>query len=416
MGILAECPVCHRKQTRKNKLCKCGQDLDKLKKAKKVRYWITYRLPDGKQRRESVGAFEDLKAYSIADAKVADSKRKVQKKEKRFLDMVQGYDLTFDELFKWYLELPDVKKLRSHYSVVCVLRVFNNEFKNHAVNIIMQEELQRYQEKRQAQGVRPGTIDKELRQVRTAVEKGFLNKKIDGEPLRAFKAVKKLLIKGQNARDRVVSIEEYIKLITVAQDHMRDMMIVAYNTGMRPGEVRGLKWSYIDWQKGFIKLPPEVTKEGAKSGETKLIPINHNVKAVLDKLRPSPGIVSKDHHNFVFTYRGKPMKNSRRPFKRACEKAGLIYGSYYNNQEVENGIVFHDFRRSVKTHMVTAKIQKEYRDKLLGHSLEGMDRHYVKPGENDLKKAMNKYTAWLDGQVKKLNVDHSVDHIAKQGV
>lgn len=72
-------------------------------------------------------------------------------------------------------------------------------------------------------------------------------------------------MKGTNARKRTVSIEEYIKLTAVAAAHTRDMMIVAYNTGMRPGEVRTLRWSYIDWQKGFIKLPPEVTKEGAKN-------------------------------------------------------------------------------------------------------------------------------------------------------
>lgn len=295
-------------------------------------------------------------------------------------------------------------------STVSVLKAFNNEFKNHAVNTTLPEELQQYQEKRQAQGLELSTIDKELRQAQTAVEKGFYNKKVDGEPLRAFKAVKKLLIKGQNARDRVVSIKEYIKLIAVAKDHMRDMMIVAYNTGMRPGEVRGLKWSYIDWQKGFIKLPPEVTKEGAKSGETKLIPINHNVKAILDKLRPIPGIVSKGHHDFVFTYRGKPMKNSRRSFKTACEDAGLVYG-----EKVKGGVIFHDFRRNVKTNMVTAKIQKEYRDKLLGHSLKGMDRHYIIIKEGALKKAMAKYTAWLDSQVKKHNVDYSVDQVEKKG-
>ncbi len=410
MAILAECPVCHRKQTTKNKKCKCGQDLDKLKKGRKVRYWITYRLPDGKQRRESVGAFEKLSAYSITDAKDAESKRRSQKKEKRIFEMLKGVDLTFDDLFKWYLKLPDVKKLRSYSGLASVLRAFNNEFKNHAVNTVLPEDLQQYQEKRKADGLKPGTIDKELRQVRTAVEKGFLNKKIDWEPLRAFKAVKKLQIKGANARDRVVSIKEYIKLISVASEHMRDMMIVAYNTGMRPGEVRGLKWSYIDWQKGFIKLPPEITKEGAKTGKTKLIPVNHNAKAVLDRLRPSPGIVKKDHHDFVFTYREKPIKNSRRSFMKACERAELPYG--HNEKD---GIIFHDFRRSVKTHMVDAKIQKEYRDKLLGHSLRGMDKHYIVIDEDALKKAMKKYTAWLDGQVIKLNVDHSVDHIEKQG-
>lgn len=410
MAILAECPVCHRKQATKNKKCKCGQDMDKAKKGKeKVRYWISYRLKDGKQRRESVDAFDDLDGYSITDAKIADSKRKVQKTEKRFLEMVQGYDLTFDDLFTWYLELPKVKKLRSYDSTVSVLKAFTNEFGNHAVNTILPEELEKYQATRQEQGLEPSTIDKELRQAKTAVEKGFLNKKVDWEPLRTFKAVKKLLVKGTNARKRVVTIAEYLKLTAVAQDHIRNMMIVAYNTGMRPGEVRGLKWSYINWQTGFIVLPWQVTKEGAKSKEDKLIPFNRNVKDVLDKLRPSPGIVSEDHHDFVFTYRGKPMKNSRRSFKTACEDAGLVYG-----EKEKNGVIFHDFRRSVKTHMVEAKIQKEYRDKLLGHSLKGMDRHYIIIKEPALKKAMKKYTAWLNGQIK-LNVDHSVDQVAKKG-
>ena len=79
MAILAECPICRNKQSVKNKLCKCGQDLDKSKRSQKVRYWISYRMPDGKQRRESVGAFEGLSAYSKTDAEIAMSKRDVQK-------------------------------------------------------------------------------------------------------------------------------------------------------------------------------------------------------------------------------------------------------------------------------------------------------------------------------------------------
>ena len=46
MAILLECPMCHKKQTRKNKLCVCGADLDKLKRQKqKVKYWNDYRIP-----------------------------------------------------------------------------------------------------------------------------------------------------------------------------------------------------------------------------------------------------------------------------------------------------------------------------------------------------------------------------------
>jgi len=416
MGVLAECPICRRKQSAKNKKCKCGENLIKAKKQKKVRYWIDYPLPDGKQRRESVGAFEDLNAYSITDARTALSKRTVQKREKRILDMLPGTDLTFQELTDWYLDFPDVKKLRSYNSIVSVLKAFNNVFGNYIVNAVLPEDLKRYQQKRLSQGLKLRSIDKEIGQAQTVVEQGFFNKKIDGEALRAFKSVKKLLVKGTNARKRTISIEEYFKLTAVAAPHTRDMMIVAYNTGMRPGEVRTLRWSYMDWQNGFIELPPEVTKEGAKNEETKLIPINRNVKAILDKLRPSPGLVSENHHDYVFTYQGKPIKGaqgSRKSFKTACKNAGLIYG-----KEDPDGVIFHDFRRSVKTNMLTAGIQKEYRDKLLGHSLKGMDRHYIVPGEDDLKKAMDQYTDWLDGQVEAVwqNLDHFLDHALQHGL
>lgn len=54
MAIKAECPLCHRKQAAKNKTCSCGQDMDKAKRAKKVKFHITYRL-NGKQKQEFVG-------------------------------------------------------------------------------------------------------------------------------------------------------------------------------------------------------------------------------------------------------------------------------------------------------------------------------------------------------------------------
>ena len=39
----------------------------------------------------------------------------------------------------------------------------------------------------------------------------------------------------------------------------------------------------------------------------------------------------------------------------------------------------HDFRRTVKTNMLEAGVDKTYRELILGHSMEGMDRHYIKP-------------------------------------
>ena len=42
MGILSECPVCKTRQSVKNKLCRCGQNMDKAKKSNRVKYWVNY--------------------------------------------------------------------------------------------------------------------------------------------------------------------------------------------------------------------------------------------------------------------------------------------------------------------------------------------------------------------------------------
>ena len=59
-------------------------------------------------------------------------------------------------------------------------------------------------------------------------------------------------------------------------------------------------------------------------------------------------------------------------------------------------------------------VDKAHRDTILGHSLKGMDAHYVKPPETSLTAAMDKYTTGLDAQVeaKLQNVDHAVDQAA----
>jgi len=80
-------------------------------------------------------------------------------------------------------------------------------------------------------------------------------------------------------------------------------------------------------------------------------------------------------------------------------------------RKAENGFTLHDIRRTVKTNMLEAGIDKVYRDTILGHSYEGMDVHYLVPSEEALKEAMDKYTRWLDDQI--LNVDQTVDQNQK---
>ena len=94
-----------------------------------------------------------------------------------------------------------------------------------------------------------------------------------------------------------MTVDEYLRLVEVAAPHLKGIITTAFNTGMRAGELRALRWSHLDREQGVIRLPAEVTKES----RAKVIPINCHVKGVL------AGLLRTVHHDFVFTYKGEPI-------------------------------------------------------------------------------------------------------------
>ncbi len=390
MAILAECPYCHRKQAVKNRNCAgCENDLVKPKRGGRVRYWIHYRLPNSKQRWEFVG-------LSIEEARAAEGKRKAQKIENpSILERVPAEKMTFAELAAWYLNIASVKKLASYKRINQILKVFNEMFGGRIVSTIKPLDLEAYQHKREEEGRAPATIDMEISIVKTMVTKAFDNDLVDGRTVKAFRRVKRKLKRAANARKQTLGVGEYARLCQVAPPHLKAILTMAYHTGMRLGEIRNLRWANIDREKGFIRLSADLTKEG----KAKIIPINQYVKRTLAEL---PRAIT---HEFVFAYNGKPITacgGCRKALKTACKAAGVAFG-----RKTEDGRTFHDIRRTVKTNMLSAGVDKIHRDLILGHSLQGMDAHYLAPSENDLQKAMSKYTAWLEAQFA--NVSQNVN-------
>lgn len=146
MAILQECPACHLKQKTTNKKCRCGVDLDKAKRSKNIQYWIQYRLPGGRQKKECVG-------NSIEEARDAEGKRRSQKRENRIFDIKPDSKMTFTELADWYLAL-EKKKTLAYYPVLKIyLKSFNAEFGDRVVTSIKPADLENYQANRLDQTV-----------------------------------------------------------------------------------------------------------------------------------------------------------------------------------------------------------------------------------------------------------------------
>jgi len=387
MAVLAECPVCHKKQAVKNKRCTCGADLDKLKKAKKkVRYWITYRLPGGKQRREAVG-------YSIEEARDANGKRRVQKRENRIFDIKPDAKMNFDELAKWYLDLEKVKS-RAYYPTLKInLNSFLSVFGSFIVGQIKPTDLENLQAKRKKEGYSDSYIDQEIGAARTMINKAFENDLVGGDVLRTFKRVKRLLRRNANARDRVISPEQFRNLMAELPKHTRAIVATAFYTGMRRGEILSLSWDKVDFKNRLIKLNAQDTKDG----EPRKIPICAELYNILRSI-PRPL-----HHDHVFLYRGKPIRDIRTALERACKAIGIEYG-----RKNRDGFVFHDLRHTFNTLMRKAGVAESVIMSITGHSTREMFDRYNTIDEEDTRLALTKFQGLLK------SVDQNVDQVGLQ--
>jgi integrase len=80
------------------------------------------------------------------------------------------------------------------------------------------------------------------------------------------------MLKENNIRDRVLSFEEFARLLAQCPPHLNPIVKLAYHTAMRQGEILGLTWGQVDLKEGFIRLRPEDTK----TNEAVLCPLKGN--------------------------------------------------------------------------------------------------------------------------------------------
>lgn len=93
----------------------------------------------------------------------------------------------------------------------------------------------------------PATVNRELACLKTIFSKAVKNGKAERNPTQGVK-----MLKENNERDRVLSLEEYARLLAHCPDYLKPIVKLAYHTGMRQGEILSLTWGQVDMKEGFI--------------------------------------------------------------------------------------------------------------------------------------------------------------------
>ena len=365
MGILAECPACHYMQKLTNKKCsKCSEDLVKAKRSNRAIFWVKHRVPGNRKQHYQ-------RCESINDARALDGKRKAQKKENRYFEMLPENDITFEELSDWYLKLEVVKALKMYAILKVHIKIWNGQFGGLQVNRIKKSSIENFRTKLLKTGKSRSYIDQIIGAARAMINKAFEDDMLSGDCLRPFKKVKKLLKKNANARDMVFTRDQYEKLITHLPKHLVPIVATAYWTGMRKGEILGLTWDKVFMKKRQIFLDIEDTKDDEK----RVIPIPEPLYEILSKI---PRLLHEPH---VFLYKSIPLVNIQEGFKVGMKRAGIPYG-----RKVKGGFTFHDLRHTFATDMRKAGVPEKLIMKITGHSTREMFDRYntITPDENEL--------------------------------
>jgi integrase len=379
MAILAECPRCHEKQAAVNRLCKCGADLVKLKKAGKVKYWIKYRDAQKIQRKEPVG-------YSIEEARAVEGKVKAQKHENpRGLKKVPEEKMTFRELSEWYLGLEKIKSQAYFPTLKINLASFNSVLGTKIISHIKPVDLENYQAKRKAAGYSDSYVDQETGAAKAVINKAFDNDLVSGETVKVFKRVKKLLKRNANARDKILTLDQFDSLMENLPRHTKAILSTAFYTGMRRGEILSLTWDKVDMESRFIRLEAADTKDK----EPRSVPI---CDELFEILRTVPRALHDEH---VFLYKGQPINDIRTGLKEACKTVGIPYGRF-----VKGGFVFHDLRHTFNTYMRKAGVPESVIMEITGHSTREMFDRYNTIDHEDKTQAVRQLQGFLKGNVE----------------
>lgn len=158
-----------------------------------------------------------------------------------------------------------------------------------------------------------------------------------------------------------------------------DLFLIALNTGMRRGELAGLKWDRVDLSLNQITISRtrdvDGLKERTKTKLKRVIPMNQLVKMTLLKL-----FQERKGSEFVFVRSDdSPLEvhHIYRDFGKAQAKAGIT-----------NKIRFHDLRHTFASQFMMNNGNVFDLQKILGHTDIKMTMRYAHYSPEHLQKAM----------------------------
>jgi len=311
-------------------------------------WWITFTGPDGKRHYQSTGTTSKTEAEKILyQTKAEINAHKTpsilvfnRNKKHLFRELAGEYEKWSEQQKGFMKKKNRIKHLRDRFGDYPLI--------NFSTRLIEQFQMERIRK-----GNTPATVNRYISILKHMFTKARDWEMVNHETYEKVRSVKPL--PENNSRLRFLTKEECAALIDACEPHLKPIVRLALNTGMRKSEILNLRWDQVDLQHGFILL------DKTKNGERREIPINSTVRHTLSKM-----IRRLDIPYVFFNPRsGKPYKDIRMAFHTALRRARI------------KDFRFHDLRHTFASHLVMAGVDIRTVQELLGHKTLDMTLRYA---------------------------------------
>lgn len=272
-------------------------------------YWLSVTV-NGKQHFESCGTHNKklaLKVLAIRLAEIAEGRWNLPVSNP-------------PRLKAWMAKVLQTVQRRSiyeryNYSTEQLLSFFGENTKLSDISVARIEE---FKQKRLTSGVKPSTANRDLATLRRALTLAVRQRLIARNP---FDSVQMLEERTTRRQPRIISYEEQHKIVAVATPHLRALIILLTETGLRVNkEALQLKWSDVDFGNSQLTVRESKTLFGRR-----VVPLSELCKAELMRWRR---LVGPELSEFVFPSMetlSKPLGCVRKTWSTALRKAKVSH-------------------------------------------------------------------------------------------
>jgi len=258
---------------------------------------------------------------------------------------------------KYIAEYSKISK-RSYRSDISMLKNLMAGFGDSYLDEITDYDCERHKRNRINQKNKKGnkqvatsSINRELGLLRN-----ILNRAVTWDYL-SFNPIKKIEFFKEEPKERILTHGEMKKLLAVAMPPLKDIILVALNTGMRKREILDMEWNQVNLEERFITI------KKTKSRKLRRVPLNKAMVRLFSRLHSGNGT-----NNFVFPSprTGKPYVFIHYIWKVVLKRVGL------------EDVRFHDLRHCFATYALLKGGDLISLKETLGHSDISTTSRYTK--------------------------------------